>query len=83
MTRRYHEPITVVVKQGQLTAFTWRQRRYTVATVLGTWRLATRWWQPGALVDRHYHRVQTPDWQIFELYHDADSGAWMLDVCQD
>ncbi len=83
MARRYQEPITMTLRSDQPHAFTWRGRRYMVAAVLGTWRLATRWWQPEAAVDRHYYRVRTPDHQVFELYHAAGSSAWTLDVCHD
>lgn len=83
MARRYQEPITVTLRDGQPRAFVWRGRRYPVVAVLGTWRLATRWWQPEAVVHRRYFRVQTPDWQVFEVFHAVGSDAWTLDVCQD
>lgn len=97
MARRYGDPVRVTLAQaGQVgqatqagdglgerrpTSFTWRGRRYWVS-VLGTWRLRTQWWreQPA---DRTYYRVVTADHQVFELYHDAASSVWVLDVCQD
>ena len=33
--------------------------------------------------ERTYYRVVTADHQVFELYHEAVSGAWVLDTCQD
>jgi hypothetical protein len=82
MVRRYQETISVTLQHGQPSAFTWRGHRYPIVAILGTWRLATRWWQPEAAVERHYYRVQTPGFQVFELYQ-AQTGGWTLDVCQD
>lgn len=93
MARRYGEPIAVIARRGQPTAFTWRGITYRVR-VIGTWRLATRWWETSARVDRVYFRVQTADQQVFELYREAATEAtatqqtkqderWMLDICQD
>lgn len=83
MARRYQEPVAVTLQDGQPCVFIWRDRRYVIAAVLGTWRLTTRWWQPEAAVDRHYYRVRTPDHRVFELYHAVGTAAWTLDVCQD
>ena len=82
MSRRYGEPIAVLLVHGRPRVFTWRGRRYTVS-VIGVWRLNARWWRPDQAADRTYYRVQTPDWQIFELYHDSVPDAWVLDICQD
>lgn len=82
MSRRYGDPVGVKIERGAPVAFTWRGRRYTV-TVIGIWRLKARWWDPNAAADRTYYRVQTPDWEVFELYYDAIPDAWVLDVCQD
>jgi hypothetical protein len=82
MSRRYGDPIGVKVERGAPVAFTWRGRHYTV-TVIGIWRLTARWWNPATAADRTYYRVQTPDWEVFELYHDAVPDAWVLDICQD
>jgi uncharacterized protein DUF6504 len=90
MARRYGEPIRVVAHQGRPVAFTWRGVNYNVQ-VIGTWRLATRWWaaETGASVDRVYFRVRTADQQVFELYCELakaapnQAGPWVLDVCLD
>lgn len=86
MARRYGEPIAVQTAGGRPTAFTWRGVGYHVR-VIGTWRLATRWWEveTGAAVDRIYFRVQTADQQIFELYCElaGQGDRWILDVCLD
>lgn len=94
MARRYGEPIAVQTREGRPVAFTWRGMTYHVR-VIGTWRLATRWWEAGtggtggtgAAVDRVYFRVQTADQQVFELYQEItgseSSARWVLDVCLD
>lgn len=82
MARRYGQPVAVEVAGGRPVAFTWRGRRRAVA-VIGDWRLVARWWDAGRATDRTYYRVQTRDWQVFELYHDAATGVWVLDACLD
>ena len=88
MARRYGEPISVQTRDGRPAQFRWRGRVYRVR-VIGTWRLATRWWEVerGAAVDRVYFRVQTADQQVFELYCEMAGAAqhqgWVLDVCLD
>jgi Family of unknown function (DUF6504) len=82
MTRRYREPITVRVLHGQPVAFTWRHRSYGVR-VLGRWRLLMFWWDPQRASNRVYYRVQTRTQQVFELYRDGTSGAWVLDTCYE
>jgi hypothetical protein len=82
MARRYGEPVAVEAVGGRPAAFTWRGRRRAVV-VIGDWRLVARWWDSRWATNRTYYRVQTRDWQVFELYHDAATGAWVLDVCQD
>lgn len=91
MGRRFRDrqPISVTLVDGQPTAFTWRGCIYQVR-VIGTWRLATRWWEAdeagggeGEAVDREYYRVLTPYHQPFDIYHDVLAGGWVLDVCHD
>lgn len=85
MARRINEPITVLTRRQQPTAFTWRGATYRVR-VIGSWKLATRWWEAGSTVDRTYFRVQADDQQIFELYREAAAPGgdrWVLDICQD
>ena len=98
MTRRYGEPVQVTLcadagkgdvddgsddtHQQQPTSFTWRGRRYWVE-VIGRWHLADRWWDATRHSDRRYYRVATADHQVFELYHDTVSGAWVLDIVHD
>lgn len=100
MARRYGESVAVITREdspGEPSAFTWRGVTYHVR-VIGTWRLATRWWAdelggsgetgaPGAAVDRVYFRVQTADQQVFELYQEKTKpesvARWVLDVCLD
>ena len=82
MSRRYREPITVRVLHGQPVAFTWRHQHYRVR-VIGRWRLRTFWWDPKRATDRTYYRVQTREHQVFEVYRDGTTGAWVLDVVHD
>jgi hypothetical protein len=88
MAHRYGEVIRVEISrtapgEGYLHAFTWRGVRHPVAGILGSWHLLTRWWDPERHSDCHYWRVQTPDFGVYELYHDQVSGMWVLDVVQD
>lgn len=78
----YHHEHEQHQQQQQPTSFTWRGRRYWV-TVIGRWHLADRWWDATRHSDRRYYRVATADHQVFELYHDTVSGAWVLDIVHD
>ena len=44
MVKRYDETVEVLVERdaGLPTAFTWRERRYEIADVIGRWRLEGR-----------------------------------------
>ncbi|HEX9413959.1 MAG TPA: hypothetical protein VF916_10695 [Ktedonobacterales bacterium] len=42
-----------------------------------------RWWDAQWHANRTYWRVVTADFQVFELYQEASTGAWVLDVVQD
>jgi hypothetical protein len=77
MSRHYGEPITVTLRGEQPVGFTWRGRHYRVR-VIGTWRLATRWWDEERAADRHYYRVMTPDFATYELYRELASDRWVL-----
>lgn len=84
MSRRFGEPISVTVAEGdgQPVAFTWRGVTYAVQ-VLSRWRLRTYWWDPHRATERTYYRVCTADHQVFEVYLEGVTGGWVLDVCQD
>ena len=83
MAHRYGAPIEVeLTSDGQPEALTWRGLHYAVQ-IIGIWKLRDRWWDPAQHTDRAYYRCQTADQQVFEVYHDAVSGAWILDVVQD
>ncbi|HEX6542672.1 MAG TPA: DUF6504 family protein [Ktedonobacterales bacterium] len=82
MSRRYQEAITVTLQGERLTSFTWRGNTYRIR-VIANWRLAARWWSAEHAANRHYYRVMTADCQVFEVYHDQVSGAWILDTCLD
>ncbi len=89
MAHRYCDRIRVDIEpmrepgHSVLRAFTWRGVRYPVAEILGSWHLRDRWWDPERHSDRLYYRVQTPDFQVFEVYYDRLPGVWVLDVVQD
>jgi hypothetical protein len=88
VAHRYGEVIRVEITEsapgeGYLYAFTWRGMRYPVVDIVGNWHLQDKWWERERQSDRHYWRVQTPDFGVYELYHDAVSGVWVLDVVQD
>jgi hypothetical protein len=80
--RRIGAPVAVTVSKGRPVAFLWRGQRYRIA-VLGTWHLMDRWWDAQQHANRTYWRVVTADFQVFELYQEASTGAWVLDVVQD
>jgi hypothetical protein len=92
MGRRIGLPITVELDAAGLpVAFTWRDHTYHVQ-VIAQWHLQDRWWMTPAEADmtgkgasdRAYYRVQAPDLQAFELYHDTTSaGLWVLDKVLD
>ena len=94
MAHRYGLPIAVDVgADGAPLAFTWRGERYPVLQVLSRWHLLDRWWVSPVSValgheargpsDRTYYRLLVPNQQIFEVYYDAASHVWVLDVVQD
>ena len=78
-------------------AFGWQQTVYRVVEVLGRWHLRDRWWltdgsaalaEPASGLgtlgasDRRYYRVRCVPALLCEIYHDAVTGAWVLDrVC--
>ncbi len=96
MAHRYGHPISVTLMTGQPQSFLWRGRHYRVAEVFSIWRLRDRWWERPtssqtavptlSAGDRTYYRVRCPDpdgEQIFDLYHDAVTGRWVLDRAHD
>ena len=88
MSRRVHRPVPVeVAPDGSPLAFTWHDVTYRV-TVIGKWHLMDRWWQvtgENGRSSRYYWRVQTRDFQVFELYLDVAQRPpqWVLDIIQD
>jgi hypothetical protein len=80
--RRIGAPVAVTVSNSRPVAFLWRGQRYRVS-VLGSWHLMDRWWDSHLHANRTYWRVVTADFQVFELYQEASTGAWVLDVVQD
>jgi hypothetical protein len=80
--RRIGAPVAVTVSRHRPVAFQRRGQRYRIS-VLGTWHLMDRWWDAQRHANRTYWRMVTPDHQVFELYQEASTGAWVLDVVQD
>jgi hypothetical protein len=84
MAHRYLRPVRVMTDElHQPKSFEWRGATYRVE-VIGMWHLATRWWDSETHTDRQYFRVQTKDFQTFDLYTDrAKDGIWVLDYVHD
>jgi hypothetical protein len=99
MAHRYGHPVKVRRRaDGSPASFRWRDARYPVAEVFSTWHLMDRWWErpvnPATATDslrhgqqdRTYYRVccrGTAGEQVFDLYHDAVTNQWVLDVAHD
>jgi hypothetical protein len=94
MAHAYGELIALTCDaQGQPVRFTWRSREYVIREVLATWHLRDRWWLRGLASaslapaqrasDRTYYRVHCVGDVFGEVYHDAVSGAWILDRVYD
>ena len=77
MTRLWPDgvPIQVVSGvEGLPQAFTWRNRRCTVADIALRWRVRADWWSDEAW--REYFKLTTAEGQLFTLYRDLRTGAW-------
>jgi hypothetical protein len=77
MTRLWPDgvPIQVVSGvEGLPQAFTWRNRRCTVADIALRWRVRADWWSDEAW--REYCKLTTVEGQLFTLYRDLRTGAW-------
>lgn len=95
MARRYGQPVSVTLKQGMPASFRWRGCRYPIAEVFATWHLVDRWWEVRPSADlstrtgaqnRTYYRVccrGPAGEQVFDLYHDAVTNQWVLDIIHD
>jgi hypothetical protein len=99
MAHRYGHPVAVRRRaDGMPASFRWRDCEYVVAEVFSVWHLQDRWWEQPAnpatatyslrtdAEDRTYYRVccrGSAGIQVFDLYHDAVSNLWVLDVAHD
>jgi hypothetical protein len=72
--RRIGAPVAVTVRRDRPVAFLWCGRRYRVS-VLGTW---DHWY-----AKRTDWRAVTRDHHVFDLYQEARTGAWVLDIAYD
>jgi hypothetical protein len=77
MTRLWPEGVLIQVvsgADGAPQAFTWGQRRCTVADITLRWRVRADWWSDEAA--REYFKLTTAEGQLFTLYRDLRTGAW-------
>ena len=77
MTRLWPKGIPIQVisgAEGLPQAFTWRNRRCTVADIALRWRVRADWWSDEAW--REYFKLTTAEGQLFTLYRDLRTGAW-------
>ncbi|HZB03801.1 MAG TPA: DUF6504 family protein [Actinomycetota bacterium] len=81
MSKRYDHEVEVERDAGMPSAFRWRGRQWTVADVIGRWRIEGRWWAEGR--DREYWRVEARGGAVFDLYHDRLAGRWHLERVWD
>jgi hypothetical protein len=81
VSKRYDHEVEVERDAGMPSAFRWRGRRWTVADVIGRWRIEGRWWAEGR--DREYWRVEARGGAVFDLYHDRPAGRWHLERVWD
>ncbi len=99
MAHRYSHPIAVTrAADGTPASFCWRDVGYPIAEVFDMWHLMDRWWvrptnpatatyslRTGAQ-DRTSYRVccrGSASERVFDLYHDAVTNLWVLDVAHD
>ena len=69
------DEITVERDEAQLCAFTWRGRRYAIASAQVVGTPPTRWWEGES--ERTYVRVSARG-HLYELYFDHERQAWLL-----
>jgi hypothetical protein len=81
VSKRYDHEVEVERDAGMPSAFRWRGRQWTVADVIGRWRIEGRWWAEGR--DREYWRVEARGGAVFDLYHDRLAGRWHLERVWD
>jgi len=96
MAHRYGHPLAVIrAADGMLAHFRWRRSELPVSEVFEMWHLMDRWWErpanPAMAIyslhhgeqDRTYYRVccrGPAGEQVFDLYYDAVTNQWVLDV---
>jgi hypothetical protein len=99
MAHRYGYPVKVRRRaDGSPASFRWKGSEWPVSEVFETWHLMDRWWvrpvNPATATyslehgeqDRTYYRVccrGPAGEQVFDLYYDAVSNLWVLDVAHD
>jgi hypothetical protein len=85
MSRFIGLPVKGVKKDKQVrpVSFVWRGVTYR-GKIIHEWRLSDRWWEREAHSDRHYYRLMTADFQVFDLYAELTSrGLWILSHIHD
>jgi Family of unknown function (DUF6504) len=99
MAHRDSHPITVRCGvDGMPAHFCWKGSEWPVSEVFDTWHLMDKWWvrptNPATATyslhhsaqDRTYYRVccrGPAGEQVFDLFHDAVTNLWVLDVAHD
>ena len=99
MAHRYGQPVAVIrAADGTPAHFRWKGSEWPASAVFETWHLMDRWWErpvnPATATyslrtgeqDRTYYRVccrGSAGEQVFDLYHDAVTNQWVLDVAHD
>jgi hypothetical protein len=86
MAQRYGKHIQVQMRAGMPASFRLHGVYYPIVEVLSVWHLRDRWWGLAPTIhvpptgERHYYRVRSADQRVFDLYLDAVSSLWVLDV---
>lgn len=70
------EEIEVVFCGGRPRSFRWRDRQYTIRTVLERWTDTGRWWE-GERV-KVFLRVAGTGGTLWEIYFDTATSTWHL-----
>jgi hypothetical protein len=79
MSKRVNETIELSRRPDGSVGFLWRERGYTVLSVIARWREAREWWQGDG--ETRCYRVWASDGEsegVFELAWSLPSRQWTL-----